>query len=926
MRYKGGLTKGKSHAEGGIKMKVASTGQNIEVEGGEVIVNKKNVADPTKLEFEGEQKTTCEILSDLNSRNGNGVTLNCDSVEGKKYKHKEGGKLPKEQKRYTVYATNDSGEYTIAPETFSNYNDALEHYEYLSIDDVDESEDKLEQNEKSLIEEIFVYDEEEDEEEIIERNSLKSEYIKSANVDTDEIIDEIQNRVKEKYNIGGYFQYGSKYQDIDVYDEMDEDEKIGCVQVRVADHSQNARNLGKSNCEEKVSFVIANVDPTANRFLPLGKEYYFTSYQTVDEIWEEIVEIIDEKIDDVRDSYAKGGKFPKKENMEKTSSKYDNYLVGKRIDAFAKYGIKLANIVDLENSLGIARENMPQIRSFHFDDFLEQLDKDNIKHSYELIESKKLKPTQSQVNVDKADKLTKDFVDARFLIASNDDYILDGHHRWYYGIKNDGISKVLRIDMPIDELIDYAKDFDKTQYSDIYHSTRFKKGGELSDKTDLWLEARNKLVPKQQVAFLMEMDDPTEARDILVNVVKAYEDIPTLYKQDGKGYNAVAYLHYFVGGTDWWITEYDKQTNQMFGYVVLNEDWQMSEFGYIDASFFVNNDLNLLQKPELDFNFRYKTINEILEKNYPSKVQPPVERYADLLKEAELKAPLPKDATDWQKLINENSFKNPFEKVDAIERMIDEKGVNPNNYTLVEKKFISEYTGIGGLEKYGAKRRDVGMGIDFDYGLLYEFFTPAKLCQIMWGLAYKHSGSLEIKNVLEPSVGAGAFIGQAPLDVKVDGYDINKYCIAINNILYTDERFNFYHESFETLFISNYKSVQNNVVPKYDLVIGNPPYGKYAGKYAKLGNKKSEKNYTKADDFIDYFISRGLDLLVPNGLLVFVIGSVAPLGGIPFLEKKMTPSKKRIMAKSDLVTAFRLGNSMFEFTSVDADIIVLRKK
>jgi hypothetical protein len=107
---KGGLTKGKSHAEGGIKMKVKSTGQNIEVEGGEVIINKKNVADPTKLDFEGEQKTTCEILSDLNSRNDNGVTLECDSVEGKKYKHKEGGKLPKDNTRLIIEV--DYGSYT----------------------------------------------------------------------------------------------------------------------------------------------------------------------------------------------------------------------------------------------------------------------------------------------------------------------------------------------------------------------------------------------------------------------------------------------------------------------------------------------------------------------------------------------------------------------------------------------------------------------------------------------------------------------------------------------------------------------------------------------------------------------------------------------------------------------------------------------
>lgn len=701
MKYKGGLTKGKSHAEGGIKMKVESTGQNIEVEGGEVIVNKKNVADKTKLEFEGEQKTTCEILSDLNSRNDNGVTLECDSVEGKKYKHKEGGKLPKL-------------------------------------------------------------------------------------------------------------------------------------------------------------------------------------------------------------------------NMENNSD-YDTYLDNKRIDLFAEYGMKIANIKNLENSLGVNRENMPQIRSFHFNDFLEQLDEDNIKHSYELIESKKLKPTQSQINVDKADKLTKEFVDARFLIASNDDYILDGHHRWYYGLQNDGISKVLRIDMPIRELLDYAKAFNKTEFADIYHETIFEKGGEVSN-VELFKEVREKLVPRQQVGFLMEMDDPMESRDMLLNVVKAYQHIPSLYKQDGKGNNAVAYLHYFVGGIDWWVTEYDRSTGKMFGLSNLNNDWTL---GYFDVSFFKDNELSPFQKPELDFYFKYQTINEILEKVYPEKVQPPIERYEQIKKANQ---GMLVRGTDWQKLIDANSFKNPFEKVQAIEKMIDEKGENPDNYSVIEKKFLTEYTGIGGMEKYGAKARDVGTGKESDYGLLYEFFTPDSLCRMMWGLAYKHSGSMQIKDVLEPSMGAGAFVGQAPLNVNVDGYDINKYCYMINKILYTEERFNFYHDSFEKLFIENNRSVMGDVTPMYDLVIGNPPYGTYQGEYAVLGNAKSEKKHTKADNFIDYFISRGLDLLRPNGLLIYVIGSLPVFGSLPFLETKMKSSKRKIMSKCDLVDAYRLGTSMFEFTKVDADIIVLRKK
>ena len=40
MNAKGGFTKGPSHADGGIPMTVKSTGQKIEVEGGEAIINK----------------------------------------------------------------------------------------------------------------------------------------------------------------------------------------------------------------------------------------------------------------------------------------------------------------------------------------------------------------------------------------------------------------------------------------------------------------------------------------------------------------------------------------------------------------------------------------------------------------------------------------------------------------------------------------------------------------------------------------------------------------------------------------------------------------------------------------------------------------------------------------------------------------------
>jgi 8-oxo-dGTP pyrophosphatase MutT (NUDIX family) len=70
----GGYFVGKLHKEGGIKGINKSTGQPIEVQGGEVIITAPAVADQTKREFEGEMLTNREILSKINERGG-GVSL-----------------------------------------------------------------------------------------------------------------------------------------------------------------------------------------------------------------------------------------------------------------------------------------------------------------------------------------------------------------------------------------------------------------------------------------------------------------------------------------------------------------------------------------------------------------------------------------------------------------------------------------------------------------------------------------------------------------------------------------------------------------------------------------------------------------------------------------------------------------------------------
>ena len=81
-----GYLVGRTHAEGGIKAVNKSTGQPLEMQGGEVVITAPAVSDQTKREFEGKMMTNREILSAINEKGG-GVAF------------AKGGDIPKDIKR-----------------------------------------------------------------------------------------------------------------------------------------------------------------------------------------------------------------------------------------------------------------------------------------------------------------------------------------------------------------------------------------------------------------------------------------------------------------------------------------------------------------------------------------------------------------------------------------------------------------------------------------------------------------------------------------------------------------------------------------------------------------------------------------------------------------------------------------------------------
>ena len=57
--------------------------------------------------------------------------------------------------------------------------------------------------------------------------------------------------------------------------------------------------------------------------------------------------------------------------------------------------------------------------------------------------------------------------------------------------------------------------------------------------------------------------------------------IPKLYETENVPLKEkLIYLHFFIGGCDWFIAEFDG-IDLLWGYTILNHDFEMAEWGYI---------------------------------------------------------------------------------------------------------------------------------------------------------------------------------------------------------------------------------------------------------------------------------------------------------------------------------------------------------
>lgn len=115
-------------------------------------------------------------------------------------------------------------------------------------------------------------------------------------------------------------------------------------------------------------------------------------------------------------------------------------------------------------SLGIKRQDMPQVPNGVKQKFLDELKAAGVSVEEATVDPKTLKPTQSDYKASNMDHLTAELRAGRYdkdtrILVSSDGRVLDGHHRWAVMAMEGHQLPILKIGMPAMQLLDVARKF-----------------------------------------------------------------------------------------------------------------------------------------------------------------------------------------------------------------------------------------------------------------------------------------------------------------------------------------------------------------------------------------------------------------------------------------------------------------------------------
>lgn len=134
------------------------------------------------------------------------------------------------------------------------------------------------------------------------------------------------------------------------------------------------------------------------------------------------------------------------------------------------------------------------------------------------------------------------------------------------------------------------------------------------------METLTQFIPKSQYSFiksLMKGEEGDFYKQKLTHLESLISTMPQTYDQDGSP-DPIIHLHYFYGGSDWYITEKDSEPEQLqaYGYVILNGN--NPELGYIPITQIIQ-----INSIEIDLHFTPTPASQIPKLAHLFRKKPP---------------------------------------------------------------------------------------------------------------------------------------------------------------------------------------------------------------------------------------------------------------------------------------------------------------
>ena len=244
----------------------------------------------------------------------------------------------------------------------------------------------------------------------------------------------------------------------------------------------------------------------------------------------------------------------------------------------------------------------------------------------------------------------------------------------------------------------------------------------------------------------------------------------------------------------------------------------------------------------------------------------------------------------------------------------------PDQLTADDRRVLARYSGWGGLSIDKVRDRfPAGFPAPEARGLIHEYYTPSKVtdevARVLRPLLPDLAGTDGDVLTLEPSAGIGRFVRS----LSGPDFDALRWLVvewselSARMLQAIRPDLAVYNGPFERWV----REHGDDYAGRIQLVVANPPYGQRGASITEDPVREYREKQAYA-----YFLRRGLDLLAPNGLGVFLI----PGGFLTGRGARNVALRDKVLKRHHLSAAYRLPSGLFPGAQLVTDLLFFRSR